>query len=115
MHLIYHVDDILLSFNNDEYGTAFKRALLTRFTGSDEGTFHRYLGIDITRDAVKLHMSQRASSIEVLERHGMLDCNPVSTPMDPGTTISPADCPQTHRSGAAPEISGDHPSELCST
>ena len=33
-------------------------------------------------------------AIEDLERHCMLDCKPVSTPMDPGHTISPADCPQ---------------------
>jgi hypothetical protein len=46
MHLIYHIDDILLSFNNDEYGASLVRALLKRFSGSDEGTVHRYLGID---------------------------------------------------------------------
>jgi hypothetical protein len=91
---VYHVDDILLVFSDDKHGTDFKRALLSRFSGSDEGSLRRYLGIDITRDGKQLHMSQEAYAREVLERFGMQDCNPVSTPMDAGYMITKTECPE---------------------
>ena len=94
MHLVYHVDDIMLAFSDDKHGTDFKRALLTRFSGSDEGPLRRYLGIDITRDGKQLHMSQEAYAREVLERFGMQDCNPVATPMEAGYMITKTECPE---------------------
>ena len=94
MHLVYHVDDILLAFSDDKHGSDFKRALLARFKGSDEGALRRYLGIDISRDAKQLHLSQQAYALETLERFGMLDCNPCAAPLEAGYTISKTDCPE---------------------
>jgi hypothetical protein len=36
MHLVYHVDDILLSFSSDDAAVCFKTALLTCFAGTDD-------------------------------------------------------------------------------
>jgi hypothetical protein len=95
MHLIYHVDDILLSFSDDAVGAAFKTALLTRFKGTDEGPLKRYLGCTITRTALKLHLSQALYAQEVLERFNMSDCNPVDIPMDAGYVINKSDSPDS--------------------
>ena len=95
MHLVFHVDDILLSFSDDQCAADFKRSLLKRFSGSDEGRIKRYLGIDFTRDANKLHMTQETYAREILARFGMTDCNPCAAPMEAGYTISKDDCPDT--------------------
>jgi len=40
-------------------------------------------------------ISQAQYTGTLLKRLGMADCNPVSTPLDPGLVLSKADCPQT--------------------
>ena len=49
------------------------------------------LGIEITRDRPNrsLSLSQCQYIINMLERFGFSDCNPVSTPMEPGLRLSP--------------------------
>ena len=59
------------------------------------------LGIEITRDRPNrsLSLSQRQYIINMLERFGFSDCNPVSTPMEPGLRLSPeqgAETPEEH-------------------
>jgi hypothetical protein len=93
MHLIYHVDDILLSFSHDSPAEQFKQALLSRFSGTDDGPVHRYVGIDIFRDGHHMHLSQEPLALDLLERFDMLDCNPVSTPMAPGELLLEKDRP----------------------
>lgn len=93
MSLVYHVDDILISFSNDEDGEEFKRAILKRFSGTDEGSIKRYLGIDFSRNNEKLFMSQEVYARDILSRFEMNDCNPCSTPLDAGYTISKTECP----------------------
>jgi hypothetical protein len=95
MQLVYHVDDILLSFSHDECGSAFKRALLTRFKGTDEGSVRRYLGTVIKRTDTQIHISQEEYSREILDRFDMSDCNACSAPLDAGFTISKSDSPKT--------------------
>jgi hypothetical protein len=93
MHLVYHVDDILLSFSNDEAALAFKTALLTRFAGTDDGPVSRYVGIDVFRDDQHIHLSQEPLALELLERFDMLDCNPCTSPMEAGELLLATDRP----------------------
>jgi hypothetical protein len=95
MHLVYHVDDILLSFSDDNAAIKFKTALLTRFTGTDDGPVSRYVGIDICRDSHHMHLSQEPLALELLDRFDMLDCNPCSTPMEAGVLLLASDRPAT--------------------
>jgi hypothetical protein len=93
MHLVYHVDDILLSFSNDDVAVAFKSALLTRFAGTDDGPVSRYVGIDVFRDDRHIHLSQEPLALELLERFDMLDCNPCTSPMEAGELLLESDRP----------------------
>jgi hypothetical protein len=47
IHLVFHVDDLLFSFSNDDLGLKFKAALLSRFNGTDNGPVERFVGINI--------------------------------------------------------------------
>ena len=93
MHLVFHVDDILLAFSDDNAAVAFKSALLTRFAGTDDGPVTRYVGMDFFRDAHHIHLSQEPLAQELLERFDMLDCNPCAHPMDAGELLLESDRP----------------------
>lgn len=88
MHLIYHVDDILLSFDEHDSHEAqtFKTDLLKRFAGLDLGPVKRYLGVDIFRNSDgSIHLSQERLINDLLDRHLPPNSNPVKTPIDHNT------------------------------
>lgn len=96
MHLVYHVDDILLSFSNKNAAQAaqLKRDILSRFQGKDLGPVSRYLGVDIIRNPDgSIELSQKHLILDLLEKHDMLDCNPAPTPMDPNLHLEQAPVP----------------------
>lgn len=92
MQLTFHVDDILLAYNAAAHAKAakFKKALLSRFDGRDEGPLTTYLGVDVNynKSAGTLKISQEELIRDLLERTGLSDCNPVSTPLPPGTRLA---------------------------
>ncbi len=61
------------------------------------GGIEHLLGVKVERDRAKrtIHLSQRQYILSMLERYGMADCSPVSTPMNPGVTLSEEQCPKT--------------------
>lgn len=48
----------------------------------DLGAFHHFLGVTVVRQPSGLLLHQRQYSLEILERAGMTDCKPCSTPVD---------------------------------
>ena len=93
INLVYWVDDILLSFNNDDAASAFKAAFLSRFDGTDDGPVTRFVGIDVTRSATQTHLSQEPLARDLLEQFGMSHCNAVLTPLEPGVHLLESDRP----------------------
>ena len=88
IHLVFHVDDLLFSFSDDNLGLRFKGALLTRFKGTDDGEVTRYVGIDIKRDEYTTHLSQTSLAESLLVDFDMMGCTPVKTPMEPHTLLT---------------------------
>jgi hypothetical protein len=93
MHLVYHVDDILFSFSNDDVATAFKTALLSRFKGTDDGMVTKYVGLDISQNDTCTHLTQEPLARDLLDKCGMADCKPTLTPMEPGLHLLDSDRP----------------------
>jgi hypothetical protein len=88
IHLVFHVDDLLFSFSDNDLGLHFKAALMTRFDATDDGPVTKFVGIDIKRDEYTTHLSQTPLAEELLERFGYSECNLVKTPMEPGTLLT---------------------------
>jgi hypothetical protein len=91
IYLAVYVDDLLVMGQREEDIEEVKDLLKNRYQMKDLGIARRFLGMDIdyTEDgSIKLHLKQYLSVL--LERHGMLDCNPVSTPMDSSMRLIPA-------------------------
>ncbi len=91
------MDDLLIMCNNISKLTSLKQQLSQLFDMKDLGEAHYVLGIQIERDRKHrlLHISQREYLKNVLDRFGMSDCNPISTPMDINVKLSKQDCPIT--------------------
>jgi hypothetical protein len=70
----------------------------------DLGRLHHFLGVYVTKHDSGLFLSQRQYMIDILERAGMSDCKPCSTPVDTCVKLSSED-PQvpnaTHYCGLA--------------
>jgi hypothetical protein len=61
------------------------------------GSLEFLLGVKIERDRSRrtLHLSQSQYILNMLDRYGFSSCSPVSTPMNPGFTLSHSQSPST--------------------
>lgn len=86
-----HVDDMTIVGKLDAIN-AFKTLISQRFEMEDLGEARDILGMSITRDRHlgSLSLSQSGYVNALLLSYDMINCKPVSTPMKPGTYLSPA-------------------------
>jgi hypothetical protein len=68
-------------------------ALQWEFAMKDLGPLHHFLGITVERRPQGLFLHQRQYAIDILERAGMSDCKPCSTPVDTQAKLSEDDGP----------------------
>ena len=73
------------------------KELSQHFKLRDLGPTTQLLGIKIDRDWKKhsITISQHQYCLDILERFGMADCKPISTPMQPNTRLTRSQSPQT--------------------
>lgn len=92
-----YVDDITLASKSTQKINEVVTELSKHFKLHDLGETDSLLGVHITRDRPNrtIHLSQRQYIVDLLERHGMADCSPVTTPMVPNSSLTKAMCPVT--------------------
>ena len=92
-----YVDDLLILGSSLPILAELKRKLSQRFEMTDLGEAHFILGLQLTRDrrARQLSRSQQHYVRRVVDRYGMTNCNPTSTPLSLGTVLSKKDSPAT--------------------
>src|SRR5882762_2067298 len=85
-----HVDDFFLGTSDLTHATKFKHELATIWEILDLGEAKFCIGIAIKWDLVNHHiyLSQTALINKILTLFNMVDCNPVSTPMESGLVLS---------------------------
>ena len=54
----------------------------------DLGALHHFLGVTVEPHPIGLLLHQRQYTLDILERAGMTDCKPCSTPVDPQGKLS---------------------------
>ncbi|GJZ94671.1 ribonuclease H-like domain-containing protein [Tanacetum coccineum] len=57
-------------------------SLHLEFAMTDLGSLNYFLGISVARDSSGMFLSQKKYAVEILERAGMVNCNPSRTPVD---------------------------------
>jgi len=91
------VDDITFVSCSRDTIESLVHQLSQHFKIRDLGHTTQLLGIKIDRDRSKnsISLSQHQYCVNILDRFGMADCKPLSTPMEPNLHLSRSQCPQT--------------------
>eukprot|EP00253_Pinus_taeda_P015766 PITA_15766 len=82
VYFMVYVDGILITGNNESYIASIKKELGKSFAMTDLGYVHYYLGIEVTQHPKSIFLSQRKYIGDLLNRFGMTECNPLTTPME---------------------------------
>jgi hypothetical protein len=80
--LLLYVDDIALTASTIDLLQRTIVALQREFAMKDLGPVHHFLDITAERRPQGLFLYQRQYAVDILERAGMSDCKPCSTPFD---------------------------------
>ena len=87
-YIALFVDDFLISSEDNDDLVEIKRRLSAKYDMKDMGIARKFLGIQIEYGedgSIKIHQEDYIR--DILARHGMSDCNPVSTPLDTSVNL----------------------------
>lgn len=86
-----YVDDLIFMGNNNDMIEEFKVAMTQEFEMTDLGMMRYFLGLEIQQGKKGIFVSQEGYAKDILKKSKMADCNPISTPMEPGAKLSKYD------------------------
>ncbi|WVZ58836.1 hypothetical protein U9M48_009062 [Paspalum notatum var. saurae] len=87
-YLLLYVDDIVLTASRQQLLQRIITSLQQEFAMKDLGVLHHFLGVTVEPRPSGLLLHQRQYTLDILERAGMTDCNPCSTPVDTQAKLS---------------------------
>nr|KYP73058.1 Retrovirus-related Pol polyprotein from transposon TNT 1-94 [Cajanus cajan] len=91
MVVALYVDDLIFTGSNAKLIKEFKEIMMKEFEMTDLGLMKYFLGLEVKQSNEGIFISQERYALEILKKFKMEDCNPVSTPMEPGTKLSKFD------------------------
>lgn len=80
--LIVYVDDMVMTGNDKDEMNKLKGVLGAEFELKDLGNLKYFLGIEVARSSKGITMCQRKYTLDLLVETGMLECQPVNTPIE---------------------------------
>lgn len=95
--IIIYVDDLLIASRDIKELTRIKKMLMSQFQMKDLGPASSILRINIERDGITndIKLLQQRYIRELLEKFGMTDAKPVTTPLEANVKFSRKECPCT--------------------
>ncbi|GLI66230.1 hypothetical protein VaNZ11_009969 [Volvox africanus] len=92
VYLLVHVDDIIITSEDEAMIRRVKTEIGQAFKIRDLGEAKVFLGMEISRGAHgEVKLSQRRYIEELLQRHQLVNAKPRKTPLPPGTRALPAE------------------------
>ena len=91
-YLLLYVDDIVLTASSSALLQQTISALQREFAMKDLGQLH-FLGLTVEQRPDNIFLQQWYYILDILERAGMTDCNPCSTPVDTQAKVSATEGP----------------------
>ncbi|CAL1362537.1 unnamed protein product [Linum trigynum] len=86
--LLLYVDDMVITGSDPAGIQSLKDGLSAVFNLKDLGDLSYFLGLEVTRNAKGILLSQRKYISDLLSDHQFHDCKPVATPMEPNLHLS---------------------------
>ena len=80
--LCLYVDDIIYMGSSSYMLTEFKQNMMSSFEMTDLGPLQYFLGLEVKQSNGLVHVGQKKYAEELLKRVGMLNCKPMSTPVN---------------------------------
>ena len=77
-----YVDDLIVMSTIPEELNAVKKALSGKFRMKDMGPLHYCLGVSVVQNAEGIWLHQKQYILSMLQKYGLMDAKPVSTPAD---------------------------------
>src|SRR5665213_3374868 len=92
-----YVDDLLILSDTIETMLKVKLALSNKFEMTYCGELHHFFGIQMTHDRAnrRLSLDQSQLANQILKRFGMLECKPVTTPLESSIQLKSAEISQS--------------------
>ena len=81
-YLLLYVDDIVLTTSSPAVLQHIVTRLRNEFAMKDLGPVHFFLGIQVKRSTAGFFLSQEQYADDILDRAGISDCKPATTPVD---------------------------------
>ena len=81
-YLLLYIDDIVLTASSQQLLERVISSLQREFAMKDLGQLHHFLDVTVETRPSGLFLHQRQYVLDILERAGMTDCKPCSTPVD---------------------------------
>ena len=78
--LVLYVDELFLTGTQSLIDEC-KYALASEFEMKDLGMMHYFLGLEVWQRTNAIFLSQRKYTVEILKKLGMMNLNPMDTPM----------------------------------
>ncbi|UYV63745.1 K02A2.6-like, partial [Cordylochernes scorpioides] len=89
-----YVDDLALFGESEEISRNIEQKIIERFRVKKLGAIRNFLGVQIDYpDEETVILSQSTYVKSILQKFNMIECRPVSTPLDISFPISKEDCP----------------------
>jgi len=82
IYLLLYVDDIVLTASSVGLLQRTVTSLQSEFAMKDLGELHHFLGMHVQHRGTGMFLSQRQYMVDLLERAGMAECKPCTTPVD---------------------------------
>lgn len=84
-----YVDDLIITWSNNEDIIEFKEQMKKRIQNEWLlGLLSYYLGIEVSQKNWGISLQQTTYAKKILEKFGLLDCNPATSPMKPRLKIN---------------------------
>ena len=86
-----YVDDLVLIMENSETMDELKLMFMKHFIMKDMGPLHYILGIGCIQEESRIGLTQNAYIEKLVDKYGLTEAKPVSTPSDPNVTLQKDD------------------------
>ncbi|XP_071699526.1 uncharacterized mitochondrial protein AtMg00810-like [Rutidosis leptorrhynchoides] len=85
--VLCYVDDLLITGNSPEHIQRLKDNLKSSFHMKDLGELSYFLGLEVSKTAQRVFISQQKYTNDLLKENGVLNSKPYKLPLDPNTKL----------------------------